>query len=261
MTGTTIQTSLIVLREGLEALLVLTALAAYLGGPDAKGGRSALYLGVAAALLAIAALSWTFEDVFRRVHDSSFEAVALLVIAALMLQISGWLFLSAGGGFWSRYLKTSAAAARREGSRLAVAAIAFVAVFREGVEVMLFVYALSRTVGGWNDAIATGLILGAAALAAFSLVVNRLADRLPLRLAFFLTSVLLFVMALKLIGAGMHGLQINGYLTATAVRHGGWLSVIGFNPSWEAVIAQAAVIAASAVALMTFARRANTVEE
>jgi high-affinity iron transporter len=86
-------------------------------------------------------------------------------------------------------------------------------------------------------------------------VINALADRLPLRIVFLVTSGLLFVMAIKFVGDGLHGLQQQLYLPATAIRHGDWLAVLGFNPTWEAVAVQLAIVAMSVVTLVTLTRR------
>lgn len=254
MLATTLQTAVIMIREGLEAFLVILALTAYVTKANVRGGRRAIYAGAIAAVAAILVLGRLFEGVFDRVHDSLLEALALLVIAALMLVISGWVMLGSYSSFWTRLYGAGAAAAVSGHANWSLATVAFVAVFREGVEVMLILYALASTTGGWTPAITLGLTIGSALLVVLFFILDRLADRLPLKLIFMVTSAFLFLMGLKLIGAALECLQELGYVPATALRNGAWLKAIGLNPTWEALLAQAAVVALALASFATFAR-------
>ena len=133
------------LREGLEALLVLAALAAYLVKAEARDRLSALYTGAALAVAASLIAAWVFQVFNNGEHNDLFEAFVILAAAALMLYVSGWLLLRQDPRAWQRYLHEKADAAIAQRTGLAVGLLAFLAVFREGAETVLFVYALAKT--------------------------------------------------------------------------------------------------------------------
>src|SRR6516165_10467199 len=90
----------IVVREGLEAILVLAALAAYLARADAKDRLNALWCGAVTALLASIAAAWVFEQFYNGVHNDVFEGIVILLTAALMFYVSGWLLLRQDPRSW-----------------------------------------------------------------------------------------------------------------------------------------------------------------
>lgn len=88
-----LEAGLILLREGLEALLIVTALAAAMRRAGAHERLRPLYIGAILAVIASLIAAWIFQIYFDGTHDDRIEAVVLFVAAALMLYMSGWLFL------------------------------------------------------------------------------------------------------------------------------------------------------------------------
>ena len=111
MSNVFIEALLILLREGLEALLVIAALAAYLTKAGAQDRLSALYAGAGAAVLASILAAWMFEVMNNGAHNDIVEGVVILTAAALMLYVSGWLLLRQDPRAWQAYLKERAGAA------------------------------------------------------------------------------------------------------------------------------------------------------
>lgn len=250
MSGAFVQAAVILLREGLEALLVIAALAAYLNKVGAHERLPALYCGAGIAVMASLVAAWIFEVFNNGMHDDVLEGVVILLAAALMLYVSGWLIVRQDPRAWQGYLRTKADAALARRTGLAVAALAFLAVFREGAETVLFVHALAKTVGGWTFSLFAGLAAAAVLLFLLFFVINGVARRIPLRPLFLLTSAFLFIMAIKFIGEAVQEFQEQQYLGFTEVPVvGAWLDKIGFNPTVEAVSLQLVVIA---LALITF---------
>src|SRR5262249_40532718 len=147
--------------------------------------------------------------------------------AGLMLYVSGWLFIFRSRGRWQGYLRARAVEAASADAWSVMTTVAFVAVLREGVETVLFMHALAQTAGGWSSGLFLGVFAAAACLAVLYVVTNALAERLPVRALFLATSGLLFVMAIRLIGDGVHQLQEQKYIAETVIRGGDWLSEIG----------------------------------
>jgi high-affinity iron transporter len=260
MTGTFAQAAAILLREGLEALLVIAALGAYIVKAGGQDRLKALYLGTGLAIAASLAMAWIFEHFNNGAHNDVFEGVVILGAAALMLYVSGWLFVRSDPRAWQTYLQSQADQALSQRTGIAIAALAFLSVFREGAETVLFVHALAKTSGGWSSALIGGLVCAALALVVLFFFINGLARRLPLRPVFIITSAFLFFMAIKFIGEGMQEFQEQQYVSFTPMPGASWLMDIGFNPTWEAVIAQLVVVAI-AIGTVLWVSRQNRAEK
>ncbi|MCC7345978.1 MAG: FTR1 family protein [Variibacter sp.] len=260
MTAIFFQAGFILLREGLEALLVIAALAAYLRKAEAHHRLRALYGGAAAAIAASLAAAWAFAKFNDGMHNDLIEGVTILCAAALMLYVSGWLLLRQDPRGWQSYLKSRADEALSRQTGLAVALLAFLAVFREGAETVLFIHTLAQTSGGFSIGLIGGLIAAALALCVLFVLINNLAQRLPLRPLFLVTSAFLFLTAVKFVGDAIQEFQEQQMVPYTELKWGGWLSSLGLNPTLEAVALQLVVVA---LALTTFlvltlrARRAS----
>jgi high-affinity iron transporter len=134
---------------------------------------------------------------------------------------------------------------------------AFLAVFREGVETVLFIHALAQTACGWS----TALLAGALVLAVLFVAIRLLAARLPLRAVFLVTSGFLFVMAVKFIGEGLQEFQEQQILPYHEVGNGSWFSTLGLNPTLEALLAQGAVVLCAIATAVILHRRAQRVTQ
>jgi high-affinity iron transporter len=254
MTGTFFQSAAILLREGLEALLVIAALAAYLRKAGAAGRLAALYGGAGAAIIASIFAAWLFEVFNKGAHSDLMEAGIILCAAVLMLYVSGWLILRQDPRAWQGFLKSKAEEALAKQTGIAVALLAFLAVFREGAESVLFVHTLAATSGGWSPELVAGLLAGAAGLVVLFGVINYIAAKLPLRPLFVATSAFLFFMAVKFIGQAIQELQEQQIVPYSELRRVDWLSAIGFNPTLEAVSTQLVVVALAVLTVLIFDR-------
>ncbi|MPZ37312.1 MAG: iron permease FTR1 [Rhizobiales bacterium] len=258
MSGTFIQAAVILLREGLEAMLVIAALAAYLKKAGAEQRLVALYSGAVIAILASLVAAYLFLTLNEGQHNDLFEAFVILAAAALMLYVSGWLLVRQDPRAWQAYLKEQAEGALAKGTGLAVAALAFLAVFREGAETVLFVYALASASGGWSADLFAGLAAAAVGLVILFFVINAVASRLPLRAVFIITSALLFVMAVKMIGDAILEFQEQLIVPMNPVPSLGWMLEYGLNPTREALLAQGAVIVLAIVSFLWWRRSATS---
>ena len=250
MSNAFVQAAVILLREGLETMLVIAALAAYLRKVGGGHRVAALYGGALAAVAASFVAAWAFAVFNAGMHNDLLEAIVILAAAALMLYVSGWLMVKQDPRGWNDYLATRADSALAQDTAWAVAALAFFAVFREGAETVLFIHALAVTEGGWSAGLFAGLAAATVGLVVLFYFINLVARRIPLRPLFIVTSAFLFVMGVKFIGEAVQEFQEQTILPYTELPGFGWLQSIGFNPTLEAVSAQAVVIL---LALATFA--------
>ncbi len=237
---------LILLREGLEAVLVLAALAAMLRRA-APERMAVLGLGAAAGIAASLLAALAYWHFLGGEHDDRVEAVTLVLAAALMLWTGGWLARRADGRAWAESLKRPAdRALNARRVALAVGAIGFLAVFREGAETVLFIAALDGTAG----AIAAGLGVAALLLAATWVVVQRGTLRLPLRPLFLGTSAFLLVMAARFGAAAVGELQEQGTVAFTPLDIPDALAALGLPDSAEAMACFAAILLLALGALL-----------
>jgi len=253
-----LQSGSILLREGLEAMLIITALAAALRRGGVETGLRPLYLGAGLAVLASIAAGVVFQLYFDGNHNDLIEAGVMIVAAALMLYMSGWLFLRQDPRAWKAGIERSARRAVSSGTAVSMGMVAFLAVFREGAETVLFLHALAQTSGGWTLALLTGLAGAAVLLAALYAAMQWLALRLPLRPLFLVTSAFLFLMGMRFIGGAVQELQEQTILPVDSAAVPDWFIALGFNPTWEAILAQAAIALLAAASMAWLSRRPVT---
>ena len=138
-----------------------------------------------------------------------------------------------------------------------VAALAFLAVFREGAETVLFINALATTEGGWSGGLFAGLGAATIGLAVLFYFINLIAQRIPLRPLFIITSAFLFAMAIKFIGEAVQEFQEQAVLPFTELKSLAWLDAIGLNPTVEALSAQLLVIVCALAAYSVVQRNSR----
>jgi high-affinity iron transporter len=203
----------ILLREGLEAILVIGAMVAFLGRTGRSDALRHVHAGWILALL-LGAATWVLStyliDISGATRELTEGATALLA-AGILFYVGFWLHRNASGARWSRYLKNSMQSALDRGTLWALGLVAFLAVYREAFETVLFYQALWLQVSGT----ARGAVIGGAALAAALLgilvwLIVRFGVRLPLRQLFLATAVFMVALAIVLAGDGIMSLQEAG---------------------------------------------------
>ncbi|WP_232631489.1 FTR1 family iron permease [Methylobacterium sp. Leaf118] len=261
--STFLQAFTILFREGLEAMLVIAALAAFLRRAGAADRVMPVYLGALAAIGASLVAAWVFQIFYDGHHSDLFEAVIMLSAAALMFYMSGWLFLRQDPKAWQADLNRLAERALGAGTVVSLAGIAFLAVFREGAETILFVHALAKGGNGFDGALLAGLAVAALALAALFGAMQWLAFRLPLRPLFLATSAFLFFMGLRMVGEAFQEVQEQQLVSYTTEGVPAFVSEWGLsNGSWEALGTQLAILLVAVVAgLLTLRRRGGAVRD
>jgi high-affinity iron transporter len=242
MSSAFIQAAVILLREGLEAMLVIAALAGYLTKAGGAHRIRALYGGALAAIGASIIAAWLFAVLNSGEHSDILEGIIILFAASLMLYVSGWLMVKQDPRGWQDYLAHKADTALAQDTEWAVATLAFLAVFREGAETVLFINALATTEGGWSAGLFAGLGAATIGLVVLFYFINLIAQRIPLRPLFIITSAFLFAMAIKFIGEAVQEFQEQSVLPFTELKDLSWLGDIGLNPTLEALSAQLLVI-------------------
>lgn len=249
------QSFIILVREGLEAILILGALLAFLTRAGATHRRRDVIRGAVAAVVASLLTAVLIETVFRLspAHRERLEGFTMLVAAATLFYVSYWLLSKVEATRWTGYLRGQLQYALASGSALALVAVAFLAVYREGFETVLFYKALWVSAGGVAATIPIlgGMALASVVLIAVYIAVNRFGVRLPLRPLFAATGGFLYYMAFVFAGKGVAELQEGGMIGTTVVPWAPRLPALGIYPTVETLLAQG-VLAALAVAALGY---------
>ena len=248
-----VQSFIILIREGLEAILVIGALMAFLVKTGNGHRRREIHLGVGAAvgmsLLTALALETVF--VLSRSSQEGLEGGVMIAAMATLFYVSYWLVSKMEVAKWTRFVKSKVEKALSRRSALALASVAFLAVYREGFETVLFYKALavSGGAGSWVPLLG-GIAIGAVVLAGVYLAINRFGVRLPLKPLFGVTSALLYYMAFVFAGKGVAELQEAGLVSLTPVAWGPRIPSMGIYPTVESLGLQGVLLVLAAIALV-----------
>ena len=249
---------ILIVREGFEAILIVTALAAYLLKSGHRDKVGLVYRASAVALVASVLTAIATRTLFTLSprHQETLEGAAMLLATAVLFYVSYWLTSKAEADRWQRYVRTRVQAALGAGSLVTLWSAAFLAVYREGAETVLFYQALLAGSGpGEGGAVLAGLGVGSLVLVAVFLLLRSGALRIPIRPFFTVTSVLLYSLAFVFAGRGIRELQESGLIGATPASWIPTWDFLGLYPTWESVGLQAVLVAAAVVAIAHLVRR------
>lgn len=239
----------ILLREGLEALLVIAGMLAFLKKAERTEVLPYVHVGWVAALVA-GMLTWVAATYFVNISGASremTEGISSLFAAVVLLSVGLWMHQKSSAGRWQAYIKNKLSSAMSKRTGIALFTLAFVAVYREVFETVLFYSAL--WVEGNGHALLAGLAAGALLLSVLSWLILRTSARMPIGKFFSISSILVAVLAVVLAGKGIAALQEAGVLAATLFS-GPRIELLGIFPNVESVVTQVFV---ALVALAGFA--------
>jgi len=240
----------IILREGFEAILIVGAIAAYLvkTGAKRKDGRSMtgpVYAGAIIGIIASFVSAWLL-NLIKLANSASqevIEGVTALIAVCVLFYVSNWMISKSESEAWASYIKSKAQASSEKGSMFALAFTSFLAVYREGAEVILFYQPMLS--GNYDRrAVWAGFIVGCICLVGVYLAIRYLSLTIPLKPFFTATSILMAVMCVAFLGSGIKELIEGDVITIWAPSWVRWipsnavLEILGIYPCGQTVIAQ-----------------------
>ncbi|MHB8417511.1 MAG: FTR1 family protein [Myxococcales bacterium] len=245
----------IALREGLEATLLLGALLALASQSSTRGARQAVHVGWILALLAGCGSWWLSGAILAGggARRETLEGAVELLTALLLLGASHWLVAQAAAKRWMGFLSKHAKAAGA--SALGLAGLAFLAIFREAFEVVVFYRGLLLESPGRGRAVLAGALAGLAALVLVVLVFQRLGQRLRPRPLLLACGALLCGLAVVMVGEGVRALQEAGLVGLHAMELP-QLPSLGFFATAEGIAAQGLVLLALTASIVYSLRKA-----
>ncbi|MEO7137605.1 MAG: FTR1 family protein [Gemmatimonadales bacterium] len=236
------QSFVIMLREGLEAILIVGALMTFLVKMGASHRKRDINLGVGAAVGASVITAFAVETVFHLTpaRQEVLEGATMVVATVVLFYVSYWLLSKMEVVKWNHFVKSKVNDALTSGSSVALASAAFLAVYREGFETVLFYKALFLTGGPGSSSmpIVGGILMGGAILVGVYVAISRFGVRLPLKPFFAVTSAFLYYMAFVFAGKGVAELQGGGVLPTTILDWAPRIPALGIYPTVESLVAQ-----------------------
>ena len=248
-----VQSFIILLREGLEAILIVGALMTFLSKMGAGERKRDIHIGVGAAIGASLLTAVALETIFvlSPAHREALEGGTMVLATVVLFYVSYWLLSKMEVVKWNHFVKSKVQDALDSGSALALASAAFLAVYREGFETVLFYKALFVTgSGGGTIAVVAGILAGAVVLVFVYIGINRFGVRLPLKPFFAFTSAFLYYMAFVFAGKGIAELQEGGLIGTTILPWAPRIPALGIYPTAESLGAQAVLVFLAIVALV-----------
>jgi high-affinity iron transporter len=235
-----LQSFIILLREGFEAMLIVTALLTYLRRSGHSDKTGVIYLGVAIALVASFATAYLFSTLFQQAgaHREAIEGGTMLLASAILLYVSYWLISKRQAADWQGYLKKKLTHAVGTGSLLTLGFAAFLAVYREGAETILFYQALTGLYQGEAFALTVGFMAACVALMGIYWVMQQATLKIPYQLFFSVTALFLYYMAFMFVGGGIRELQEAALISMTPLSGIPELPWLGIYPSLQSITAQ-----------------------
>jgi high-affinity iron transporter len=239
-----LNSALIILREGLEAALILAAIIAMLRVMGAAHAIRYLHLGWILALI-VGVLTWLAAETvltFSGQHRESMEGFISVFAAVALFYVGYWLHTRTEAKRWHAFIQDKVQSVLSSKSIFGLIGISFFAVYREAFEVVLFYQALWLQNENSHKAILGGFGAGAVALVAVTFAILKLGLRIPLKYFFGVTGALLYVMAFIFAGTGINQLQTAAWVPATPLNFPPAVPLLGIYPTLETLVAQGLLI-------------------
>lgn len=254
---------LIIVREGLEALLIVAAIVAYLVKNNHQDKLPLIRQSVVVALIASVLTAFIFQWLFANSGQSRelLEGVTMMIAVVMLFSMSYWLLSKAEARNWKAYLEGKFAKSLSSGSIIGLWLTSFLAVYREGAETVLFYLALigdANTTSGHLSVLA-GFGVGCVILLVAYLVMRFTVVKLPLKPFFIFTGGFMYLMAFVFAGKSVLELIEGKLFEPTLLPGVPEISWLGIYPYVETLIPQGVLLIAALVALWVMQWRSRTV--
>ena len=261
-----LQAFLILLREGIEAILVLVGIIAYLSRAGHEKEISIVYNWAIAGIIGSFISAYLFVSVLDNTTTTGsgreiIEGCTALFAVLVLLGTSAWMGGKSNAKAWKSYIDKQVKLTLSTGKSRALGFAVFLAVYREGAEVILFYQALFNNAIGDVDMIWGGFVAACAALALLFFLMQRGALRIPIGPFFKVTSAFMFVLAVTFLGGGLKELQEADVISTSVIESIPVPSIdlLGLYPTYETIVPQILLILAAA-AMVSYRKHSASAE-
>lgn len=236
---------LILLREGLEALLVVMALVSALRVANRPQGYKwvggGVIAGLVLSLVAAFALQRLFPSASSGTNREIIEGAVGIVAVLMILTIGAWLHSKSSLNAWQAYIKKHMNKALTTGSFISLFALSFLSVFREGAETILFYVGILPNIS--TESFALGVGIAVILLVILAVVILKSSVKLPVPTMFKILTWVLYILGFKILGVSVHALQLTAVLPTTIIDILPNIEWLGFYATLQTIIAQLVYIA------------------
>lgn len=240
------------LREGLEAILVIAAIIAYLVKTNSRKYLASVYIGAGLGVLFSVVLAMIFNGIAASLGDAQsgagqeiFEGVTMFLAVIVLFYVSNWMLSKAEAENWNKYIKDKVQQSIDKGSMYTLSFSAFLAVAREGAELIMFFQGMRANITNNPHMLWAGLALAVVILVIVYFAITKLSVRLPLKPFFTFTSVLMFILCISFVGKGVYELQEADVIGRTVIpwMNGFHFELLGIYDRYENLIPQLILLA------------------
>lgn len=243
----------IIFREGFEAILIISALIAYLKKTGGAENTSSIAWGATTAIAASIITAYLFVKLVggNSASQEILEGITLLIAASVLFYLSYWLTSKSEAAKWMSYLKSQVESSPGSSTALGLGFVSFIVVYREGAEMILFYAALLSSGQGTSMMAPTvvGFLIGLIALLALYYLFAFGVAKIPTSLFFNVTGAVTYYMSFVFAGKGIVELQIGGMIGVTPVSWAPSIGFLGVSPTAESMLAQGLIVFAALFAL------------
>ena len=235
---------LILLREGVEALLIVMALVTTLKAAKMRKGLKWVYGGASAGIVASLLIAYILQIAFPAVTSGTnreiIEGAVGIFAVAMMILIGIWLHSKSSVKKWNAFMESQMQTVTKTGSFLSMFALSFLAVFREGAETILFYVGILPRISSFDFVLGISLALLVLVLIAF--VMNKASQFFLPHKVFFILTWMIYALAFKMTGVSIHALQLTNMIPNHLISGIPSIDILGIYPNWEGLAGQALFI-------------------
>ena len=231
---------LILLREGVEALLIVMALVTTLKAAKMRKGLKWVYGGAFAGIVASLLIAYILQIAFPAVASGTNREIiegAVGIFAVIMMILIGiWLHSKSSVKKWNAFMESQMQTVTKTGSFLSMFALSFLAVFREGAEMILFYVGILPRISSFDFVLGISLALSVLVVIAF--VMNKASQFFLPHKVFFILTWMIYALAFKMTGVSIHALQLTNMIPNHLISRIPSIDILGIYPSWEGLAGQ-----------------------
>lgn len=235
---------LILLREGVEALLIVMALVTTLKAAKMRKGLKWVYSGAFAGIVASLLIAYILQIAFPAVTSGTNREIiegAVGIFAVIMMIIIGiWLHSKSSVKKWNTFMESQMQTVTKTGSFLSMFALSFLAVFREGAETILFYVGILPRISSFDFVL--GISLALVVLVVIAFVMNKASQFFLPHKVFFILTWMIYALAFKMTGVSIHALQLTNMIPNHLIAGIPSIDIFGIYSSWESLAGQALFI-------------------
>lgn len=249
----------ILLREGVEALLIVLALVSSLKASKFTRGLVWVYTGGILGIVASGIIAYVLQKIFPAVSAGTnreiLEGFIGIFAVIMMIGIGMWLHSKSNLKSWNHFMQRQMKAVATSGSFISMFALSFLAVFREGAETILFYVGIIPLISMKN--LILGIVLAIIVLIIITIIILYTSSKIKVYKMFFLLTWMIYLLAFKMLGTSVHMLQVVGIIPLRVIPFVPTIESIGVYANWEVFTAQLIFVLVVTITMLINKKRQN----